>query len=82
MMANAATRTMIVTTTNSASFSSCSAANRLRFISIQSRTQYGKPSRPAIVRPMARAWNGSASFTSTPVTPGRPEKSRAAASGR
>ncbi len=39
MMANAATSTMMVTITNSASFSSWRAANRFRFMSIQSRTQ-------------------------------------------
>ena len=39
MMAKAATSTMMVTITNSASFSSWSAAKRFRFMSIQSRTQ-------------------------------------------
>ena len=39
MMAKAATSTMIVTITNRASFSSWRAANRLRFMSIQSRIQ-------------------------------------------
>ena len=39
MIAKAATSTMIVTMTKSASFSSWSAANRFRFMSIQSRIQ-------------------------------------------
>ena len=39
MMAKAATSTMIVTMTKSASFSSWSAAKRLRFMPIQSRIQ-------------------------------------------
>ena len=39
MIAKAATSTMMVTMTNSASFSSWSAAKRLRFMSIQSRIQ-------------------------------------------
>src|SRR5437773_1328670 len=43
MIAKAATSTMMVTTTKSASFSSWSALKRLRFMSIQSRTQYGTP---------------------------------------
>src|SRR5256885_275747 len=50
MIAKAATSTMMVTTTKSASFSSWSALKRLRFMSIQSRTQYGTPSRPATAR--------------------------------
>src|SRR6267143_115290 len=80
MRAKAATSTMMVTTTNSASFSSCSALKRLRFISIQSRTQYGKPSRPATARPTRLASKGSSRRTSTPVTPASPAKSRAARS--
>ena len=39
MMAKPATSTMMVTITKSASFSSWSAAKRLRFMSIQSRIQ-------------------------------------------
>src|SRR3990172_6783078 len=82
MIANAATSTMIVTTTKSAYFSSWSAANRLRFMSIQSRTQNGNPSVPATARPTRLASNGSSSLTSMPVTPASPANSCAAGSAR
>ena len=75
MIANAATSTMIVTTTKRASFSSWSAAKRLRFISIQSRTQNRKPSWAATSRLTFLASNGSFSLTSMPVTPMSPANS-------
>ena len=78
MIANAATSTMMVTTTKSAYFSSWSAANRLRFISIQSRTQKRKPSNLATASPTTLASNGSFSLTSMPVTPAIPANSCAA----
>ena len=68
MMAKPATRTMMVTITKSASFSSWSAANRLRFIPIQSRIQSPGPAAFATRMPTALASKGSSSLISTPDT--------------
>ena len=66
---NAATATISVRMMNIMRFSSCTAANQVRFCRVQSRTSRSPLRLPARSAATARAWGRSRNFRRTPVGP-------------